>query len=834
MTAKKPKTVDIGMLIKAAAAIILLCAAVAAGVISSDASVTAWTSRLVSFTGYGGAEYYKKAGYYVNVYGPDGTVAEVRYKAGGSRQRMYYLREDESGEEQSAYCIASGLSFSNGAEYGADTQTEGSFSGYFDNLPETARRGIAFASIYGYSSRKMDPYGSGPVEGTLGTDFWMATQCIIWEYQQGIRTDAGARKDNGLVKADDYYSMVRGKPAEKCYDYLLETIRNASALPGFGKGDESGWSEVTVLKETAPHTGIYYNNIYSKTEIKPGNYYVTDEEGNELSYITFSVNGNMFYLRSSREITDDLKVIVRRRDTNNTEGSAVFFSPGDSDRQTMLSTGGRLTDPYGIYLKLRTQDDTGTHIVFRMEKTSGDGKIEGVPFVITWTGRNQLYYNRIVYTDENGIAEAQLQIGVNAGDVLSDRRAVVVTEPFSEMYESNLTSYSGNITSVQVVYVYQLYQNESLVWGYSFNELFAKSLSYNGVYYRGHYYAIGQNYEDETAVLQYYNEPLYGSVRLTKTSETGVIGGFTFQLTGADTVNSDICLTAVTDASGVAVWNNVPPGNYYIREILPEDSIWSGGEPVFVTVTASETAETAFENILKAGTLKIIKTAEDDRFDGIGFVITSAATGETLSVEPDEDSVIVIDGKPTFVALIDGLRPGTYTVSEIAADRYVQTSSQTATVLSGTVSEVRFHNVLNIVSLRVVKQIYKSEFIPAHGDAVFIFKVTRLGSGDTYYRSLLFTAADKAATPDLFLTKEFSLSGLPSGTYVIEELKTLRYVTESVTASSAGFVIGGNGYLTLTPSSGNAWVQFVNKVSNQEKTSHTAYCENRFDYRGMT
>ena len=156
----------------AAAALIMLIMAVN---IPAVAQASAYVSRLAQFTGFGGAEYYKKSGYYVNIYGPGGVITEVRYKAGGSRQKLYYLADLRTGEEQTAYCLASGLSFSSGAEYKADLNNGESFSSYYENLPESARKGIAYASIYGFNEKTMRLGGPGPVEGTYGADFWMAT-----------------------------------------------------------------------------------------------------------------------------------------------------------------------------------------------------------------------------------------------------------------------------------------------------------------------------------------------------------------------------------------------------------------------------------------------------------------------------------------------------------------------------------------------------------------------------------------------------------------------------------------------------------------------------------
>ena len=150
--------------------VLMLAVFMLTGTVNEAASGGARTGSMVTLTGYGGAEYYKKTNYYVNIYGANGQIAEVRLRSGGSRQKMYVLTDSASGTQQYAYCLASGMSFYSSADFTAGG--EGSaFSSYFSDLPETARQGIAYASIYGYSDKNGAPDAPGPVSGTLGVVF---------------------------------------------------------------------------------------------------------------------------------------------------------------------------------------------------------------------------------------------------------------------------------------------------------------------------------------------------------------------------------------------------------------------------------------------------------------------------------------------------------------------------------------------------------------------------------------------------------------------------------------------------------------------------------------
>ena len=52
----------------------------------------------------------------------------------------------------------------------------------------------------------------------------MAAQCIIWEYQQQLRSDATSRHDNGSVAENTFFRIVQGRPAEQVYYWILEQI----------------------------------------------------------------------------------------------------------------------------------------------------------------------------------------------------------------------------------------------------------------------------------------------------------------------------------------------------------------------------------------------------------------------------------------------------------------------------------------------------------------------------------------------------------------------------------------------------------------------------------
>lgn len=163
------------------------------------------------YLGSDGNNYYSKAGNTL-FYNDDGSFY-VSYHNGGVA-RYKYLMIDSNGTSHHVYCIESGVSYNYSDTYNGSS---GKNSKYFQNLPITAQYGIMMALMYGWHDG-----ASSPISGTNMDDFIYATQCIIWEYQQQIRTSPTSLASANGVDADLFYATLKDRPAEKCYNWILE------------------------------------------------------------------------------------------------------------------------------------------------------------------------------------------------------------------------------------------------------------------------------------------------------------------------------------------------------------------------------------------------------------------------------------------------------------------------------------------------------------------------------------------------------------------------------------------------------------------------------------
>lgn len=196
-----------------------------------------------------------------------------------------------------------------------------------------------------------------------------------------------------------------------------------------------------------------------------------------------------------------------------------------------------------------------------------------------------------------------------------------------------------------------------------------------------------------------------GNLKLKKTSEDGVIKGIKFKVTG-----TDYNKTATTDENGTFTLTDLVPGSYTVTEIT--DSKYETQKSQTVKVESGKTATVTFENVLKKGSLVVVKTSEDNYNEGVKFYLY----GTSLSgASVDLYATTNADGIAKFEnVLVSGDTP--YTLEEVdTAERYVVPKTQTASIEWNKVTQRSFDNVLKKWNLTVTKT--DAETKSAQGDA---------------------------------------------------------------------------------------------------------------------
>lgn len=359
------------------------------------------------YIGFDGEKYHSPATYQYITYDSSGNVSLHSKKAGGARSKL--MIKDSSGARQ-VLCIESGVDYNANGTY---TSESGKNNAYFQNLPAAVQYGLMLTSVYGWHPGK-----TAPVSGTNEDDFAIATQVILWEYQQQLRTSPTTLSANSYgIPADTYYKGIQGRPAEKCYDWLLSQMQSHATVPSFAS-HRSGSAEVYTLK---------YNQAadnYSLTLTDTNN--TLADIKFSASGITVSRSGNQ-YTFTSKKMVESAVGITAQKSIPNIDGNTLIW--GYPGKQTMMSGA---EDPVVFYLKVKTETTGIGHIV----KHSEDNKVDGVKFNIAGNGVNQT-----VTTKKDGTVDIELMPGV-----------YTVTELAEEKYEpqsvQRVTIVSGHTFTV--------------------------------------------------------------------------------------------------------------------------------------------------------------------------------------------------------------------------------------------------------------------------------------------------------------------------------------------------------------------------------------------------
>ena len=366
----------------------LLCAVCVFGLLPAQAFAFSPGQRASSwlgdqYVGSDGQHYYAPAPYTYLVYNSDGTM-DVRTSSGGNAYRHYMLTASD-GSSQQVYCVESGVAYNTSED--TYTSESGTNSNYLNLLPAEARRGITLTAIYGWK-----PGASLPVSGINEDDYKMATQIILWEYQQQLRSDPYSRHGNGHASADQYYSVIAGRPAEKAYNWILSQVASHSTVPSFTSTKKSEAPELELKWDTD-------QKVYTLTVTDTNNLNI-DLETLKGSGVSVTRNGNKYTFTSKNMIVDPV-TFEFRKDIPVANDMLIWGRPG---YQTMM-TGA--SDPVSFFMKIKTE----TYGTAKIVKTSEDGIVSGISFNISGTDILGNEVNENVTTGENGQISKKLLPG---------------------------------------------------------------------------------------------------------------------------------------------------------------------------------------------------------------------------------------------------------------------------------------------------------------------------------------------------------------------------------------------------------------------------------------
>ena len=294
-----------------------------------------YAAMLGNYIGSDGKTYADKYNYDYIYYKSDGSVGvATRYASTHAK-----LGVSKNGVTQQAICIEAGVSYSTGSSYVGKASSDD----YMLMLPTKAQRDLKIALISGFNSQVT----KSPVANTNLDDFSFATQIISWEIQQGLRTGYG--KSNLAVNSKipntpktAYYDQLKGRPAEKCYEYILNKMKAYAIIPSF----------TYTKKSDAPTHTMEYNSSTKK-------YSITLPDNNKSNMpasafnipgVTVTKSGYDYTFSTSTKISGTKACTYK---TNRTTGKQLVVWKSNGDSQTMADG---IDDPVQFYANFKTSD----------------------------------------------------------------------------------------------------------------------------------------------------------------------------------------------------------------------------------------------------------------------------------------------------------------------------------------------------------------------------------------------------------------------------------------------------------------------------------------------
>lgn len=248
----------------------------------------------------------------------------------------------------------------------------------------------------------------------------------------------------------------------------------------------------------------------------------------------------------------------------------------------------------------------------------------------------------------------------------------------------------------------------------------------------------------------------YGSVKIVKTSEDGEVSGISFTVSGSGTEQ-----TVTTNATGEMQLDDLRPGVYTVTE--QSNDRYEPQEVRQVTVISGQVATVAFHNMLKRGSLEVVKTAEDGLNEGVKFHLTGTSLAG-LSV--DEYAVTGSNGKAVFSNVLIGTD---YILSEVDTGiRYVVPEDQTTAVEWNTVTQAEVRNVLKKWSATVTK--WDAETGLPQGDATLAGAVYGVFRGEELVDTYTTNESGQFTTTDYICGNDWTIRELsPSEGYLLDD-----------------------------------------------------------------
>ena len=500
-----------------------------------------------------------------------------------------------------AYCIEPGHTL-----YSGNTLTE-SASTVWKNLGSAKQKAINLALLYGKP-------GSGKSLSGTEDQKWVATQLIVWEFVSGCRSTADGYKCTNTKFIDGICADGANPGVKSVYNAISKSLANYSTVPSFA-------SAIASKDET--YEMKYSDGKYTLT-LTDSNSILSDFSFKTTGGVSASVSGNKLTLTSSNPVNDAVTFNSAKSMPN--VGKTVLVPYGDATLQDVITGVENDADPIRAYFKVKTSSGN-----LKLVKTSEDGDVANIEFTVKGDG-----YSQTVKTNSKG--EFELTDLVPGNYTVTE-----ITESKYETQKSQTVKVESGKTatvtfenvlkkgSLVVVKTSENNFNEGVkfhLYGTSLSgasvDLYATTNSdgiakFENVLVSGDkpYTLEEVNTADRYVVpktqrvviewnkvtkKEVENKIIRGSIKglkidnETKENIEGALFGL-FNINETEFTEETAILTAESNEEGIFTFENVPYGEYILRELKPAEGYLPNEENYTVTISENkEIIEITIEN----------------------------------------------------------------------------------------------------------------------------------------------------------------------------------------------------------------------------------------------
>lgn len=550
-----------------------------------------------------------------------------------------------------AYCIEPGHTL-----YSGNTLTEDG-STVWKNLGSAKQKAINLALLYGKP-------GSGKSLSGTEDQKWVATQLIVWEFVSGCRSIGEGYKCTNTKFIDGICAGGANPGVKSVYNAISKSLANYSTVPSFASA---------IASKAETYEMKYSDGKYTLT-LTDSNSILSDFNFKTTSGISVSKSGNKLTLTSTSSVND--AVTFNSAKSMPSVGNTTLIPYGDASLQDVITGVENDADPIRAYFKVKTSSGN-----LKLVKISEDGNVANIEFTVKGDG-----YSKTVKT--NSKDEFKLTDLVPGNYIVTE-----VTDSKYETQKSQTVKVESGKTatvtfenvlkkgSLEVVKTSEDNFNEGVefhLYGTSLSgvsiDLYATTnadgvAKFENVLVSGDkpYTLEEVNTADRYVVpktqrvviewnkatkKEVENKIIRGSIKglkidnETKENIEGALFGL-FNINETEFTEETAILTAESNEEGIFTFENVPYGEYIVRELKPAEGYLPNEENY--TVTISENKE-------------IIEiTIENDKTPELGTTATIDGKKEVGATE-----VFILEDVVEYKHLVPGKE---YTVKGVLMDK---------------------------------------------------------------------------------------------------------------------------------------------------------------------